>query len=144
MAVTSVVYSRFLASLANNEINFNTHVFKAMIVGSSYVPNQTAHQYKSSVTGEIVGSGYTAGGQTVSGVSATVSGKILTITAGNLSWPMVTFMAAKYIVVYDDYGPTQASKPLVCYINFGANLSASSQSFYYNWPSGKMIELAVP
>lgn len=143
MAVTAYIYRRFGLSLAEGKIDFDNHDFRAMLVGPGYTPNQGAHQFKNSITNEIVGSGYSAGGQLLTGVQADMVGNNLVVPCGNLSWPSITFTNARYLVVYDDEYPTQATKPLVCYIDFGENKSAAGQAFYYNFPGGKLLELVV-
>lgn len=53
---------------------------KLMLVTAAYTPNQNTHQYKSSVTGEVSGTGYTARGNTCSTPTASVDG------AGNFTF----------------------------------------------------------
>lgn len=144
MAVTVGLYGLLLKSLTQGKVDFTNDVFKAMLCTSAYVYNQNTHQFKSAVNNEIVGSGYTPGGVVVEGVDVSYSSKILTITASNLAWPVATFTGARQLIVYDDSWETEATKPLVCCINFGANVNSTSQSFYYNWPGGVMCQLAVP
>ena len=81
----------------------------------------------------------------ITGINPTYSGssKKLTITAGTLSWPIVTF-DAQYLVAYDDSWPDQATKPLIMYVDFGSVQSPVNKAFYYQWPSGIMLELALP
>lgn len=144
MTIT-VMYGRFLRSLALGRINFEADSIKGMICGTGYVPNQDAHEFKNSITNEVVGSGYSSGGQVITGISATYSGATnkLSVAAGTLMWPTVTF-AAKYLVVYNDSWPDQATKPLILYVDFETVQSPASQSFYYQWPSGIMFDIQVP
>lgn len=144
MAVTPVLYGRVQDSFVQGLINMKTHAIKGMLVGAGYTPNQNTHQFKNSVTNEVVGSGYVAGGQLITGINTAYSSKILTVTGGPLAWPSVT-LAARYLVVYDDSYATQATKPLILYVDFGAVQSPTDQAFYYNWPTGNvMFKLAVP
>ncbi len=71
MAVTAKLFGPGLQSLLNGEIDWDTDVIKAMITTSAYVPNQDTHRYKSSVTNEVSGTGYTAGGATLASKTAT-------------------------------------------------------------------------
>ena len=71
MAVTANLYGLFLQSLANKEIDLDTDVIKVMLCTSTYTPNQDTHRYKSSVTNEVTGTGYTAGGATLGTVAVT-------------------------------------------------------------------------
>ena len=48
--------------------------FKAMLVTSSYSPNFGTHDFKADVTNEVSGTGYDAGGKSLSSVTLTQSG----------------------------------------------------------------------
>ena len=63
MAVTAHVYGLAQAGLMSKTIDLVNDAIKVMLCTSAYVPNQDAHQFKSDITGEVVGTGYTAGGQ---------------------------------------------------------------------------------
>lgn len=78
MAVVAHPYGLAAKSVFNKEIDFDTDTVKAMLMTSSYTPNYDTHQYKSSLTNEVVGTGYTAGG-------VTLASKTVTYTAAN-SW----------------------------------------------------------
>lgn len=78
MPVTSKVFGPALQSVWNGEIDFDTDTVKAMLCTSTYAPNLDTHRYKSAVTNEIVGTGYTAGG-------VTLGSKTVVYTAAN-SW----------------------------------------------------------
>lgn len=75
---TTKVYGLALKSAWDKLIDFDTDVLKWMLTTSTYAPNLDTHQFKSSVTNEIAGTGYAAGGLTATGAS-------LTYTAAN-SW----------------------------------------------------------
>jgi hypothetical protein len=141
------VYGLYLKSLALGRINVKTHVIKGLLCTAGYVPNQHTHEFKSSVDHETTGSGYAAGGQVVTGIDTiyTGSAKKLTITAGTLNWPVVTFNpGVRYLVVYDDSWPDQTNKPLMMYVDFGADQLPNNQAFYYQWPGNIMMEIALP
>lgn len=65
-------------SLLAGEIVYASDTIKAMVCSSSYTPDPLTHRYKSSVTNEVTGTGYTAGG-------ATLASKTATFTVAN-SW----------------------------------------------------------
>lgn len=65
MAVTANAYGPFLAKVLNKEIDFDSDDIKIMLVSSAYTPDFDAHAYKSDVTNEVSGTGYTAGGETL-------------------------------------------------------------------------------
>lgn len=146
MTITPVpfVYGLAMKSILTGKVDLNSHTIKAMLCTTGYVPNQNSHQFKSSVTNEAVGSGYSVGGVVITGLAMSYTAKVLTITGSPAVWPGVTFANVRYLVVYDDSYDLDAAKPLLFYVDFGEPKSVSAQSFYYNWPSNTLFKLSVP
>src|SRR3954449_3156505 len=130
MAVTALVYGGFLQSLANKEIDLDSDSIKVMLCTSTYTPDQDAHRYKSSVTNEITGTGYTAGGVALTTVTVGYTGatNVLKFDADDASWTTAT-ITARYAVVYDATPGTDATRPLICYVNFGADVTSTASTF---------------
>ena len=99
--------------------------FKVMLVTSSYTPNFGTHDFKSDVTNEVSGTGYDAGGKSLTSVTLTQSGGTITFDAADLTWASST-ITARAAVVYDD---SLTNDPLICYIDFGADKSSSAGDF---------------
>ena len=135
MAVTSKIYGPSFQSLFNGEINYLTGNVKAMLCTSTYVPNQDTHRYKSDVTNEVVGTGYTARGLALTTKTATYSGasNTLTLDADDPSWAAST-LTARFIVFYVDTG-TDTTSPLISYADFGADAITSAAPFTYQLPA---------
>lgn len=114
-----------------------------MLTTSTYVPDQDAHRYKSSVTNEAAGTGYTAGGVALASKSVTydAASNTLTLTSANPAWPGAT-VTARYLVVYVDTG-TAATSPLICYVDFGADVSATATTFTYVVPTTGIASVTV-
>lgn len=147
MAITPSIYGLFLESLIEGRVDVNADELWCMIVTSGYVFSQSSHKFKSVVTSELVGSGYSPGGQLVTTSQAlyTSSNKTLSLPAGNLTWPSVVWTGATGAVLYmNPSGFPDNAKPLVAYIDFGGPQNRSDQAFYINWPSTGVLKLAVP
>lgn len=147
MALTPTVYGLFLQSLVEGRVNFQADKLWCMLVTSAYVFNQHTHKFKSVVTGELTGSGYTTGGQEVTTTAPiyTSTSKLLNVPAGNLVWPSVTWTGATGAILYmNPNGYPDSAKPLVSYINFGGPVDRNVQAFYLNWPATGALKLAVP
>lgn len=130
MAVSAKLYGLFLKSLANKEIDLDSDTLKVMLCTSAYTPDQDAHQYKSSVTNEVTGTGYTAGGATLGSVTVTYSAgtNTLTLDAADPSWASST-ITARYAVFYDSTPATDATRPLIAFVDFGADVVSSGGPF---------------
>ena len=145
MPATPKVYGLFLESLVEGRINVRSDPMMIMLVTATYVFNQNTHKFKSAVVGEISSaSGYVAGGKQVTGLNPIYTGvtRLLTLPAGNINWPSVTFSNVIGGVIYmAPAGLGDALKPLVGYIDFGGPVSRASQAFYVNWPATGVAKL---
>lgn len=137
MAESAHLYPLFFSSLANGEIDLNSNTIKAMLVTDSYTPS-AAHQYKSSVTGEVSGPGYTAGGATVGSITFNVASGVWSFDGADASWgPNATIVDAHYLVLYNATPGSDAARPLIGYVDFDADRSSTNSTFVAVWdPSG--------
>lgn len=143
MAVTSKVYGLALQSLAEGQINYPAATVKVMACTASYSPDQDTHRYKASVTNEIAGAGYTAGGQTLANKSITYgpSTNTVSLDADNPIWPTSTF-TLRYLVFYVDTG-NSATSPLLAFVDFGADVNVAGVNFEYDIPAGGFCQLTA-
>ena len=111
--------------------------FKVMLVTSSYNPDFGAHDFKADVTNEITGTGYTAGGESLTSVTLTQAGGTITWDADDVTWTSST-LTARGAVVYDD---SLTNDPLICYIDFGADKSSSSGDFILSFNASGIFTL---
>lgn len=144
MAVTSFFYGNAFVSAFNKEIDFNSDTIKVALCTSSYTPNQDTHQYFSSITNEVTGTGYTAGGATIGTPTITYTGatNVLMLDGNDVSWTTST-ITARYAVVYDDTPATSATKPLICYVDFGADVSSTAGTFSITWDAAGIATVTV-
>jgi hypothetical protein len=137
MAVTSKAYGNYLLKALNKEVSWSADTIRVMLCTSTYVPNQDTHMYKSSITNEVVGTGYTAGGAALANKTITYNGTTNTITmdADDVTWASST-ITARYAVIYADTGVAGTSVVLA-YSDFGADMVSSAGNFTITWdPAG--------
>lgn len=144
MAVSAKWYGLGLKSLANKEVDWDTDVIKVMLCTSTYSPDQDTHQYKSSVTNEVSGTGYTAGGATLttSAPTYTAGTNTLVLDAADVSWPNSTIVA-RYAVVYDSTPATDATRPLLGYVDFGQDVSTTAGTFSIVWDAAGILTISA-
>ena len=111
--------------------------FKVMLVTSAYTPDFGTHDFKADVTNEVVGTGYTAGGESLTSVTLTQSGGTITFDADDVTWASST-ITARGAVIYDD---SLASDPLIAYIDFGADKSSSAGDFVLSFNASGIFTL---
>lgn len=114
-------------------VDWDTDTIKVTLHTATYAPDKDAHDFFNDITNEITGTGYTAGGITLSGKSVVVNAATDTVRflAANISWTTATF-TARYAVVRKDTG-TATTSPVICYFDFGSDQSVSNGTFAINW-----------
>jgi hypothetical protein len=143
MAVTAKGYGQAMLKALNKEIDYDTDTIKVMLCTSSYVPDQDNHVYKDvSVTNEVTGTGYTAGGATLASktITYTAGTNTITLDAADVTWGSST-ITARYAIVYDD--SPASNKPLISYVDFGADQSSSSGNFTITWDANGILTVTV-
>lgn len=131
MAVTAKLYANVFAKALNKEIDLDTDTIKVALCTSTYTPNQATHAYFSSITNEVSGTGYTAGGATLASKTVNTSSLTFTFDAADTSWATST-ITARYAIIYDSTG-TAATSALIGYVDFGADVVSSGGTFSIVW-----------
>src|ERR1044072_4700889 len=142
MAVTAFWYGNAFISLANKLIDIDSDTIKTMLTTSSYVPNQDTDDFKNDVTNEVTGTGYTATGTTLTTpVSAYTGGtNVWNFDADDAVWASST-ITARIAVVYDSTPGTDATRPLISYVDFGGDNSTSSGTFTVQWNASGIVKV---
>lgn len=83
-----------------------------------------------SPTGEVTGTGYTAGGATLTGYSATLDGTTAILDFADPSWASST-ITARGCVIYD---ATNANK-VKAVLDFGADIASTNGTFTVTFPA---------
>ena len=135
MAITAElhIYGNMLKKAFAKEIDWENDDIKCMLLDSNYVPNVDTDIYLNDViANEITGTGYTAGGQTLTNCTLTydsANNKVI-IDSDNPIWENST-ITARYAVIYNNTPATDSEKALICYfefINDGTPVDVSSNS----------------
>jgi len=134
-----------LTQVTNFQIDFDDTAvgrFKCMLVESGYTPNFATDSVFGDVGNEVTGTGYTAGGEALTGVTFDITGgaanAIITWDAGDVTWTSSTITNAAAAVIYDT---TEANKPLIAYVDFGGNFSTTSGTFQIVWNASGVFTL---
>jgi len=118
MAATGKAYPMLPKSLGDKLLDFDTDTFKVMLL-SAYTYAAT-HQFVSNVkaAGTEASSGvYTAGGNTLASVTFTRSGDVYTFDAADTAFHGSTGTNAAYAVIYCSTPGSDATNPVVGYVN---------------------------
>ena len=134
MAVTSHTYTKFAATLGAKGANLTSDTLKVMLLSAYTVgTTQDTAQYVADVKAvatETTGTGYSAGGATLTSVTYTESGHVYTLTCANPSWSATGgSLAAAYALFYDSTPGTDATNPVLCYWDLGGTQTATNAAF---------------
>ena len=143
--MASKLYGNFLAKALNKEVDFDSDTIKVALVTSSYTPNQDTHDYWDDVvSNEVTGTGYTTGGATLASKTVTYdsASNVIVLDAADVTWSSST-ITARYAVVYDDSGSTNAAKALIGYVDFGSDQSSTNGNFTITWDSTGIVRITV-
>jgi len=138
MAVTHYWYAAaFINAFTQAQpLDWDTNAIKVMLTTSSYTPNQDTHSDKADVTNEVVGDGYTAGGAALAGKSLANTLNVVKFDADDVTWAAST-ITARRAVLYDSVGGgTDASRPLISWLDFGEDKSSVAGDFKITWAAG--------
>ncbi len=114
-----------------------TDTFKiALYESTADLDKNTVTAY--TTTGEISGTGYVAGGATLTGVAMSRDGNTIIMDFDNPSWPGATFSAAAALV----YNSTDADQAIAV-LDLGGIISASAETFTIKLPLATSAQGAI-
>lgn len=128
--MASLIYDSVVRDEAVGNVNFGVDTFYAMLVTSTYAANKKTHTKRSDITNEVVGTGYTAGGQVcaVSVAATDTTNDRVVITLGAESWATAT-ITARGIVYYKRRGGASTADELVAFDDFGVDVTSTAGTF---------------
>ena len=106
---------------------------KAMLAGSGFVFEKHVHNFRDDVTGEVTGTGYTAGGITLTGVQAQLdaANSRVEIVADNADFGVLTVTGITQVITYISTG-VAANDRIIGVHTFAAQ-SPNGANFTYQW-----------
>lgn len=138
MAITTaghygLTLEKQLINTAAQSMEAETH--KELLVQDAYTPDFSVHDFRDDITNEVTGTGYTAGGVTVTGTEITVSAGILTFDMTDTLYTTVTISNAMAGVMFFNVG-TAATDMLVLLQDFVTAASATAANFTIQHAAG--------
>ena len=110
------------------DVDWVSDTIKVTLHTSTYTPNQSTHEFFSSVTNELsTANGYTAGGLALGTKSVVVTALVTAYKAATSSWAVASgqTLTARYAVVRKDTG-TAATSPVLVYVDMTTDQTASA------------------
>lgn len=139
MAITQAMTTSFKRELMEGVHDFTSHTFKIALYSSDADLNAATTAYSSA--NEISGTGYTAGGNTLTVTGGTVStgGTTAYIDFADSEWTSATITARGALI----YNATAAGNPAVAVLDFGADKTTISGTFTVQFPTANAASAIV-
>lgn len=131
MAITQALCTSFKKELFEGTHDFSASggdTFKIALYTSSASLDATTTAY--SATNEVSGTGYSAGGATLTNVDPASSGTTAFVDFDNVTWASSSITARGALI----YNSSKSNKA-VCVLDFGSDKTSSSSDFTVTFPS---------
>lgn len=132
MAITQAMCTSFKKALLDGEMDFSSdtaQTFKIALYTSSATLDATTTAY--SATNEVSGTGYTAGGNTLTiSVNPTTSGTTAYLDFADTTWSAAT-ITARGALIYK----SSAGNPAIAVLDFGADKTSTAGDFTIQFPT---------
>lgn len=124
--MASTIANKAKFELASGRIDFDADTFKIILMASGFTFDEDTHHGYADVSGSELGTGngYTAGGNTLAGVSVTEDD---TNNRTSVTWSNTTWTASggnigptPGAIIYDDTATSPQADTIIGYIDFGA------------------------
>lgn len=144
--MADVIYNSFKKKIMDGSIDLDTDTIKVVLVTSSYTPNIDTHTQYSHITNQVTGTGYTAGGATLANKSVAVdtTNDRAKFDADDTTWTSAS-VTARGAIIYkyvDNEGSPDDTSPLICYKDFGADVTSTNADFTIKWHADGILYLS--
>jgi hypothetical protein len=138
MAISQAMATSFKVEILDGVHNFGTGVVRASTAADTYkialytsAATLDASTTAYTTSNEVVGTGYTAGGNTLTvSVVPTSTGTTAYLSFSNTSWTTATITARGALI----YNSTQGNKA-VAVLDFGSDKTSTAGTFQINFPT---------
>jgi len=146
MAITQAMCTSFKVALLNGEMDFSSdtsQVFKIALFTSAATLDASTTAY--STTNEVTGTGYTAGGNTLTiSANPASSGTTAFLDFADTTWTDATITARGALI----YKADGATNPAVAVLDFGADKTSTAGDFQVQFPTADatnaIVRIATP
>jgi hypothetical protein len=128
MAITQAMCSSFKQQILLGEHDMDTDVIKIALYTSAATLGEATTAY--STSNEVVGTGYTAGGNTLTGASVSLTGTTAFVDFSDTTWTTATITARGALL----YNSSKSNKA-VAVLDFGSDKTSTAGSFTVQFPA---------
>ena len=139
MAISQAMCTSFKLALLDGEMDFSSNTsqtFKIALYTSAATLGAATTAY--SVTNEVSGTGYSAGGNTLTVVAPTTSGTTAYLDFADTTWATAT-ITARGALIYQSGG----TNPAVAVLDFGADKTSTAGDFTIQFPTANASDAII-
>jgi hypothetical protein len=136
MSILQTQTTSFKAELYQAIHNLLTDTLKVALYTGNATLDESTTAY--STTNEITGTGYTAGGVTLTGVSVNSSGYTAYVSFNNPSWTSASFTTRAALI----YNSTQSNRSIAV-LDFGSDKTVSGNTFTITLPTNNASDALI-
>lgn len=129
MAITQAMCTSFKAELLGGTHDLDTDTLKIALYTSSASLDASTTAYSS--TNEVTGTGYTAGGETITGAVIATSGTTAYLDLGDVTWSSATITANGALI----YNASSGGNEAICVLAFGGDKTSTNGDFTVQFPT---------
>jgi hypothetical protein len=109
-------------------IDLDSDTLKGQLHTDTFTPNFETHDFHADLTNEVTGTGYTAGGVTLAGVTSAIAAGTYTFDCNDFSWTTATFTARGDVIV-DTTPGSSATNWLIMARTYGSDFAVNNGTF---------------
>lgn len=136
MAITTAMCTSFKQELLQGSHNFTAstgHTFKIALFTSSATLGASTTDY--STSNEVSGTGYTAGGNTLTNITPTTSGTTAFVDFADTTWSSATITANGALIYNTTTAGGSGTTDAVCALAFGGDKTSTNGDFVIQFPA---------
>jgi hypothetical protein len=138
--MADIIPTSLKEDLGEARIDWTSDTFKVMLLTSTASP-AASWAKRSDLTNEVSGTGYTAGGATLSGTVINTSSTTKQYDATDVSWSTAT-ITARYAAVYKSRGGLASADELVVIHDFGSDKTSTAGTFTIQWNASGLFTIS--
>ncbi len=131
MAISTAMCVSFKKELLEAEHDFTTDTFKIALFSNAATLNSSTTAY--SVSNEVTGAGYTAGGATLTVVAPATSGNSAFVDFSDVTFTSSTITARGALI----YNSSKSNKAVVV-VDFGSDVTTNNATFTITMPAASV------
>ena len=126
--MADLIFTSFKDGLGRSSFNLPVDTLKCALLTSDYTPSGGHAVLADVVAAEAAGTGYTAGGQVLTGVTWSAAAGKAALHADDPAWTTVA-VTARYALIYAAKTVGGLTDPLVCLLDFGEDRGVLGGTF---------------